>query len=213
LPPQGYLEKIRAICDKYGILLIFDEVITGFGRLGTSFGADFFNVKPDMILCAKGLTNGTVPMGAVIVRQEIHDTFMDATPADTIEFFHGYTYSGHPVAAAAAIATLAVYEDEQLFQRAADMAPYFEEAAHSLKGLPFVRDIRTLGLVCGLELEGITGKPGARAYDFFMKAFWDKGLLTRNVADVIALSPPLIINKAQVDETFGSIADILKSMK
>ncbi len=213
LPPKGYLEKIRAICDRYGILLIFDEVITGFGRLGSPFGADFFDVKPDMIVCAKGLTNAAVPMGAVIVRQEIHDAFMDAAPADTIEFFHGYTYSGHPVAAAAAIATLAVYKEEQLFQRAADMAPYFEEAAHSLKGLPFIKDIRNLGLVCGIELEGIAGKPGARAYELFTKAFWEKGVLTRTTADIVAISPPLIINKAQVDEIFGSIADILRSMK
>lgn len=213
LPPKGYLEKIRAICDKYGILLIFDEVITGFGRLGTAFGADFFQVVPDMIVCAKGLTNATVPMGAVIVRQEIHDTFMDAAPAGTIDLFHGYTYSGHPLAAAAAIATLQVYKQEQLFQRAAEMTPYFEEAAHSLKGLPFVKDVRNLGLVCGIELEGIAGKPGARAYDVFNQAFWDKGLLIRTTADVIALSPPLIINKAQVDEMFGRIADILKSIK
>ncbi|RBA25454.1 aspartate aminotransferase family protein [Herminiimonas fonticola] len=213
LPPKGYLEKIRAICDKHGILLIFDEVITGFGRLGTAFGADFFKVKPDMMVCAKGLTNATVPMGAVIVKQEIHDAFMDAAPADTIEFFHGYTYSGHPVAAAAAIATLEVYKEEQLFERAAEMSSYFEEAAHSLKGLPFVKDIRNLGLVCGIELEGITGKPGARAYDLFNKAFWYKGLLLRTTADVIALSPPLIINKAQVDEIFGSIADLLKAIK
>ena len=213
LPPKGYLEKIRAICDRYGILLIFDEVITGFGRLGTPFAADFFNIKPDMIVCAKGLTNAAVPMGAVIVRQQIHDAFMDASPADTIEFFHGYTYSGHPLAAAAAIATLAVHKEEQLFQRAADMAPYFEDAAHSLKGLPFVKDIRNLGLVAGIELEGIAGKPGARAYDLFSKAFWDKGLLTRTTADILALSPPLIISKAQVDQMFGSIAEILKSLK
>lgn len=213
VPPAGYLEKIRAICDKHGILLIFDEVITGFGRLGTAFGADFFRVKPDMIVCAKGLTNATVPMGAVIVKQAIHDAFMDAAPADTIEFFHGYTYSGHPVAAAAAIATLEVYKEEQLFERAAEMSPYFEEAAHSLKGLPFVKDIRNLGLVCGIELEGIAGKPGARAYDLFNLAFWDKSLLIRTTADVIALSPPLIINKAQVDELFGTIADLLKAIK
>lgn len=213
VPPGGYLEKIRAICDKHGILLIFDEVITGFGRLGTTFGADFFKVKPDMIVCAKGLTNATVPMGAVIVKQSIHDAFMDAAPTDTIEFFHGYTYSGHPVAAAAAIATLEVYKEEQLFERAAEMSPYFEDAAHSLKGLPFVKDIRNLGLVCGIELEGIAGKPGARAYDSFNRAFWDKGLLIRTTADVIALSPPLIINKAQVDEMFGSIADLLKAIK
>ncbi len=213
VPPTGYLEKIRAICDRHGILLIFDEVITAFGRLGTSFGADYFKVKPDMIVCAKGLTNATVPMGAVIVKQAIHDTLMEAAPANSIEFFHGYTYSGHPVAAAAAIATLEVYKEEQLFERAAAISPYFEDAAHSLKGLPFVKDIRNLGLVCGIELEGIAGKPGARAYDLFNKAFWNKGLLIRTTADVIALSPPLIINKAQVDQMFGSIADILKSIK
>lgn len=213
LPPQGYLQKIRAICDKYGILLIFDEVITGFGRLGTPFAADFFGVIPDMIVCAKGLTNAAVPMGAVIVRQDIHDAFMQAAPADAIEFFHGYTYSGHPLAAAAAVATLAVYKEEDIFQRAAAMAPYFEDAAHSLKGLPFVKDIRNLGLVCGIELDGIAGKPGARAYDLFSKAYWDKGVLTRTTGDIVALSPPLIINKAQIDQMFGSIADILKSLK
>jgi beta-alanine--pyruvate transaminase len=213
LPPQGYLQKLRTICDKHGILLIFDEVITGFGRLGTAFGADFFGVKPDMIVCAKALTNAAVPMGAVIVRENIHETFMQMAPADSIELFHGYTYSGHPLAAAAAIATLEVYRDEQLFQRAAEMAPYFEEAAHSLKGLPFVKDIRNLGLVAGIELEGIAGKPGARAYELFTKAFWDKGLLTRVTADILALSPPLIINKQQVDEMFGSIADTLRNLK
>lgn len=213
LPPQGYLEKIRAICDKYGILLIFDEVITGFGRLGTSFGADFFNVRPDMIVCAKGLTNAAVPMGAVLVRQGIHDAFMENTPADTIEFFHGYTYSGHPLAAAAAIATLDVYREERLFQRAADIAPYFEDAAHSLKGLPFVKDIRTLGLVCGIELESIVGKPGTRAYELFTRAFHEKGLLLRTVADIVALSPPLIIDKAQIDQLFGGIAELLRSLK
>jgi len=212
VPPKGYLEKIRAICDKYGILLIFDEVITGFGRLGKSFGADYFGVIPDMIVCAKALTNAAVPMGAVIVKQSIHDTFMDAAPADTIEFAHGYTYSGHPVAAAAAIATLQVYREEGLFERAAEIAPYFEQAAHSLKGLPHVKDIRNLGLVCGIELESMPGKTGARAYDIFNKCFWDKGLLIRVTADVIALSPPLIIDKAQIDELFGGIGDLLKSV-
>ena len=213
LPPQGYLEKIRAICDKHGILLIFDEVITGFGRLGTAFGADYFGVQPDMIVCAKALTNAAVPMGAVIVKQEIHDCFMQMAPADSIELFHGYTYSGHPLAAAAAIATLKVYKEEQLFQRAAELTPYFEEAAHSLRGLPHVKDIRNLGLVAGIELESIPGKPGARAYELFTKAFWDKDLLTRVTGDIVALSPPLIINKAQIDVMFGSIADILKAMK
>ncbi len=213
LPPKGYLQKIRSICDKYGILLIFDEVITGFGRLGAPFAADFFGVVPDMITCAKGLTNAAVPMGAVVVRQDIHDTFMNSAPADTIEFFHGYTYTGHPLAAAAMIATLDVYREEQLFERAAELSPYFEEAAHNLKGVPYVKDVRNLGLVCGIELEGVPGKPTARAFDVFQKCFWDKGVLIRTTGDIIALSPPLIINKAQIDELFGSIADVLKAQK
>jgi beta-alanine--pyruvate transaminase len=213
LPPKGYLQKLRSICDRYGILLIFDEVITGFGRLGAPFAADYFGVVPDMIVAAKGLTNATVPMGAVIVRQDIHDAFMDAAPEDTIEFFHGYTYSAHPLAAAAAIATIDVYRSEQLFERAADMAPYFEDAAHSLKGLPYVKDIRNLGLVCGIELEGIPGKPTARAFDIFLKCFWDKGVMVRTTGDIIALSPPLIIDKSQIDQMFGAIGDILKAQK
>jgi len=213
LPPRGYLQKIRAICDKYGLLLIFDEVITGFGRLGAPFAADFFGVVPDMILCAKGLTNAAVPMGAVIVRQEIYDTFVNNAPQDTIEFFHGYTYSAHPLASAALLATMDVYREEQLFERAADIAPYFEDAAHSLKGLPYVKDVRNLGLVCGIELEGVPGKPTARAFDVFNKCFWDKGVLIRTTGDIIALSPPLIINKAQIDELFGAIADVLKAQQ
>lgn len=213
LPPKGYLQKLRTICDKYGILLIFDEVITGFGRLGAPFAADFFGVVPDMILCAKGLTNAAVPMGAVIVRQDIHDAFMQAAPEGAIEFFHGYTYTAHPLACAAMLATMEVYRDEQLFERAAEMSPYFEEAAHSLKGLPFVKDIRNLGLVCGIELESVPGKPTARAFDVFQKCFWDKGVLIRTTGDIIALSPPLIINKAQVDELFGAIGEVLKQQK
>jgi beta-alanine--pyruvate transaminase len=213
LPPKGYLQKLRAICDKYGILLIFDEVITGFGRLGAPFAADHFGVVPDMITCAKGLTNAAVPMGAVIVKQEIHDAFMDAAPENAIEFFHGYTYTGHPLASAALIATMEVYKDEQLFERAAQMAPYFEQAAHSLRGLPYVKDIRNLGLVCGIELESVPGKPTARAFDVFNKCFWDKGVLIRTTGDIIALSPPLIIDKQQIDQLFGAIADVLKSQK
>jgi len=211
LPPKGYLQKLRAICDKYGILLIFDEVITGFGRVGAPFAADYFGVVPDMIVCAKGLTNAAVPMGAVIVRQDIHDDFMRAAPANAIEFYHGYTYSGHPLAAAAMLATMEVYREEQLFERAASMAPYFEEAAHSLRGLPWVKDIRNLGLICGIELEPVPGKPSARAFDVFLKCFWDKGVLIRTTGDIIALSPPLIINRAQVDQLFGAIADVLKA--
>ncbi|CAN5264978.1 aspartate aminotransferase family protein [soil metagenome] len=211
LPPIGYLEKLRAICDKHGILLIFDEVITGFGRLGTAFAADYFGVVPDIMICAKGLTNAAVPMGAVIVRQDIHDCFMQAAPENAIEFAHGYTYSGHPLAAAAALATIEVFHTEGLVERAAVMAPYFEQAAHSLQGLPHVLDVRNLGLVCGIELEGIAGKPSARAFDVFLKCFWDKGILIRTTGDVIALSPPLIIEKSQVDEIFSGIAAILSN--
>ena len=213
LPPKGYLEKLRAICDKYGILLIFDEVITGFGRLGTSFAADYFGINPDIICCAKGLTNASVPMGAVIARQEIYDTFMQAAPADTIEFYHGYTYSGHPLACAAAIATLDVYRDEKLFEHAAQMAPHFEQAAHKLRGLPHVKDVRNLGLICGIELESLPGKPTARAFEVFNQCFWNKGVLIRTTGDIIALSPPLIINQAQIDELFSAIADVLKTLQ
>ena len=210
IPPKGYLQKLRAICDKHGILLIFDEVITGFGRLGTAFAADYFGVIPDMICCAKGLTNAAVPMGAVIVRQSIHDAFMAAAPENGIEFYHGYTYSGHPLACAAANATLQVYRDEQLFERAAQMAPVFEAAAHSLRGLPHVKDVRNLGLVCGIELEPIPGKPTARAYDVFERCFWQKNILLRTTGDILALSPPLVISEGQIEELFAQIGEALK---
>ena len=210
IPPKGYLQKLRAICDKHGILLIFDEVITGFGRLGTAFAADYFGVIPDMICCAKGLTNAAVPMGAVIVKQSIHDAFMAAAPENGIEFYHGYTYSGHPLACAAAIATLQVYRDEQLFERAAQMAPVFEAAAHSLRGLPHVKDVRNLGLVCGIELESIPCKPTARAYDVFERCFWQKNILLRTTGDILALSPPLVISEGQIEELFAQIGEALK---
>jgi beta-alanine--pyruvate transaminase len=213
LPPKGYLQKLRSTCDRYGILLIFDEVITGFGRLGTPFAADFFGVTPDMIVCAKGLTNAAVPMGAVIVRQDIHDAFLNAAPENAIDLYHGYTYSGHPLASAALLATLSVYKDEQLFERAAAMSPYFEEAAHQLRGLPYVKDIRNLGLVCGIELDSVPGKPGERAFDVFLKCFWDHGILIRTTGDIIALSPPLIIDRQQIDQLFASIAAVLKAQK
>jgi len=213
LPPKGYLQKLRAICDRHGILLIFDEVITGFGRLGAPFAADFFGIVPDMVVCAKGLTNAAVPMGAVIVRQEIHDTFMNNAPENTIEFFHGYTYSGHPLASAAMIATMDVYKSEGLFDRAAASTSHFEEAVHSLKGLPYVKDVRNLGLICGIELESVPGKPTARAFDVFLKCFWDKNVLIRTTGDIIALSPPLIIDKTQIDQLFSAIADVLKTQK
>lgn len=211
IPPRGYLERLRAICDKYGILLIFDEVITGFGRLGTAFGADYFDIKPDMIICAKGLTNAAVPMGAVIVRREIHDAFMEAAPDNAIEFYHGYTYTAHPLACAALLATLDVYREEQLFDRAHAMSATFEDAAHSLRGLPYVKDIRNLGLVCGIELESIPNRPTARAFEVFQRCFWEHNILIRTTGDIIALSPPLIINEAEVARLFEGIGTALKS--
>ncbi|NVN11211.1 MULTISPECIES: aspartate aminotransferase family protein [Nguyenibacter] len=210
-PPVGYLRRLREICDKYGILLIFDEVITGFGRLGgPAFAAEKFGVIPDIMTCAKGVTNGTIPMGAAIVREHVHAAFMDG-PESGIELPHGYTYSGHPVACAAAIATLDTYAEENLFARADDLAPYFEEAAHALRGLPHVVDIRNVGLVAGIELEPRPGAPGARAYETFDRAF-RKGVLVRYTGDVIAVSPPLIIEKAQIDQLFGTIADIVRTL-
>ncbi len=211
VPPKGYLEKIRAICTKHGILLIFDEVITGFGRLGTAFGADKFGVVPDMMTTAKGITNGVIPMAAVFARDGIYDAFMNA-PENTIELFHGYTYSGHPIAAAAAIATLDVYRDQQLFERAAEMAPYFENALHSLKGTKHVIDVRNLGLVGGIELEPRAGKPTARAFETFLKAY-EAGVLTRTTGDIIALSPPLIIEKHQIDRIVETLAKILPTIE
>src|SRR6185437_14444081 len=205
VPPKGYLERLRQICTKHGILLIFDEVITGFGRLGSAFASDYFDVVPDLMTCAKGLSNGTIPMGAVGVRRGIYDAFMAAAPENTIELFHGYTYSGHPVAAAAALATLDVYAKDGLFQRAAELAGYWEDAAHALRGLPHVIDVRNLGLIAGIELEPIPGKPTARAVDAFLKCY-EKGVLIRTTGDIIALSPPLIIEKAQIDEIFGTLA-------
>ncbi len=213
IPPKGYLEKLRTICDKYGILLIFDEVITGFGRLGSAFAAEYFGVIPDLICCAKGLTNAAVPMGAVIAKQSIHDVFMQSAPENGIEFYHGYTYSGHPLACAAAIATMQVYKDEKLFERAASMSAAFEHAAHQLKGLPHVKDIRNLGMVCGIELEPLPGKPTARAYEVFERCFWEKNLLIRTTGDIIALSPPLIINHEQIDTLFSTLAEVIQSIK
>lgn len=207
IPPKGYLERLRAICDKYGILLIFDEVITGFGRLGASFATDYFGVTPDIMTVAKGLTNGTIPMGAVFVRPGIYDTFMTG-PENAIELFHGYTYSGHPVACAAALATLEIYEEEGIFAHAASLANYWENAVHSLKGLPYVIDVRNLGLVAGIELESIAGSPGKRAYDCFVRCF-EKGLLIRTTADIIALSPPLIIEKEQIDQLVEILGGVL----
>ncbi len=209
IPPKGYLQKLREICTKHGILLIFDEVITGFGRLGAPFAAQYFDVKPDMITTAKGLTNGVIPMGAVFVTAEIHDAFMNG-PEHMIEFFHGYTYSGNPIASAAALGTLDTYREEGLLTRAAELAQYWEDSLHSLKDCPNVIDIRNIGLIGAIELEPIAGEPTKRAFSAFLKAY-EKGLLIRTTGDIIALSPPLIITKAEIDELFTKLRDVLKS--
>jgi beta-alanine--pyruvate transaminase len=209
IPPKGYLKRLRELCTKHGILLIFDEVITGFGRLGTPFAADYFDVEPDMMTTAKGLTNGVIPMGAVFTKKHIHDAFMDA-PAG-IELFHGYTYSGHPVACAAALATLEVFKDQDILGHAQGVQAYWEDAVHSLKGLPHVKDLRTIGLIAGIELESIEGKPGTRAFSAFRQAFAD-GVLIRTTGDIIALSPPLVLEKTHIDELFGKLATVLKNL-
>ncbi|MDP1673950.1 MAG: aspartate aminotransferase family protein [Burkholderiales bacterium] len=211
VPPKGYLERLRQICDKYGLLLIFDEVITGFGRIGPCFGADAVGVVPDMMIVAKGLTNGTVPMGAVIARRGIYDAVVNNAPQGTIELFHGYTYSGHPLATAAALASLDTFEEEGLFQRAEELAPYFEEAVQSLREMPNVIDVRNMGLVAGIELEPRPGAPTARAFETFLKCY-ENGLLIRTTGDIIALSPPLIISKAQIDELVGKLGDALREV-
>ncbi|AFY61765.1 aspartate aminotransferase family protein [Synechococcus sp. PCC 6312] len=210
IPPQGYLQRLRDICDRHGILLIFDEVITGFGRLGTAFAADYFGVTPDLMTVAKGLTNGAVPMGAVFARDSIYQTFMDG-PSAGIEFFHGYTYSGHPLACAAAAATLSLYKQDGIFHQAQAIAPFWQEAIHSLKGSPHVIDLRNLGLVAGIELAPRPGQPGQRGFDCF-QACYAKGLLIRVTGDIIALSPPLIINKSQIEQIVSTISDVLKTL-
>ena len=207
VPPMGYLEKLRVICDRHGILLIFDEVITGFGRLGASFAAERFGVTPDLMTVAKGLTNGAVPMGAVFARRDIYDTVCDATKAG-VEFFHGYTYSGHPLACAAALATLDLYESEGLFARAASLEERWEHAVHGLRGTRHVIDVRNIGLVAGIELAPRTGAPGARGYETFVQCF-ERGLLVRVTGDTIALSPPLIIDAGQISEMLSILGEVI----
>ncbi|MBS0364391.1 MAG: aspartate aminotransferase family protein [Proteobacteria bacterium] len=208
IPPRGYLKRVREICDKYGILLILDEVITGFGRTGSAFGAEEFDVRADIITLAKGLTNGCIPMGAVLVNKAVHEAFMQGP--DGIELFHGYTYSAHPAACAAGLATLDIYRSEGLLTRAGQLAKYWEDAAHALRGLPHVIDVRNYGLILGLELESIPGKVGARAYDVYLKCF-ERGALVRQTADIIALSPPLIVEKPQIDRLFETLATALRA--
>jgi beta-alanine--pyruvate transaminase len=211
IPPKGYLERLRAICDKYGILLIFDEVITGFGRVGAPFAAQRFNVTPDMITFAKGCTNAAVPMGGVLAKRAIHDAFMNA-PANAIEFFHGYTYSGHPLASAAAKATVQLYKEEGLLERGLELEQYWADGAHSLRGLPHVIDVRSIGLVAGIELEPIAGQPTARAFNAFLRCF-EKNLLIRTTGDTIAMSPPLIVSKAQIDQIYGTLRTVLQALE
>ena len=210
-PPNGYLERLRAICDKHGILLIFDEVITGFGRLGTAFAAERYGVQPDMITFAKGVTSGTVPMAGVIVRKGIYDAFMRG-PEHVIELFHGYTYSAHPLACAAGIATLDVYRDEDLFGRAAKLESKWADAAMSLKGTPGVLDIRTLGLVAAIDLSSRPDAFGKRAHDSMEKAFHEYGLMFRITGDTIALSPPLIISEDEIGEIFDKVGKVIRQV-
>ncbi|MBO6716898.1 MAG: aspartate aminotransferase family protein [Rhizobiaceae bacterium] len=210
IPPKGYLKRLREICDKHGILLIFDEVITGFGRLGTPFAADYFDVVPDIMTTAKGVSNGVIPMGAVFVKKEIHDAFMTG-PEHLIEFFHGYTYSANPIACAAALGALDTYKEEGLLTRGAELAPVWEDALHSLRGEPHVIDVRNIGLVGAVELEPIAGHPTKRAFSAFIKAF-ESGFMIRTTGDIIAMSPPLIISKEQIAELIDGLRGVLRAI-
>jgi beta-alanine--pyruvate transaminase len=209
--PKGYLQRLRAICDKYGILLIFDEVITGFGRLGYAFAAERYGVIPDMICFAKGITSGSVPMGGVIARKGIYDAFMKG-PEYVVELFHGYTYSAHPLACAAGLATLDLYRDEDLFTRAQKLEPIWAGAAMRLKGLPNVLDIRQVGLTAAVDLASKPDGVGKRGYDAMEKAFHDEGLMVRAAGDTLAVTPPLIVSEAQIDEIFGKLAAIIRAV-
>jgi beta-alanine--pyruvate transaminase len=208
LPPVGYLKRLREICDKHDILLIFDEVITGFGRVGKPFASQAFDVTPDLMTTAKGLSNGAIPMGAVFAQRKIHDAFMQG-PENVIELFHGYTYSAHPVACAAALATLDIYAKEELLTRAAALSPRWEDAVHSMRGLPNVIDVRNYGLIAAVELEPRAGKPGARAFDVFLKCF-ERGVMVRQTADVIALSPPLIVERSHITQIVETLSQVIR---
>ena len=213
VPPQGYLKRLREICDKHGILLIFDEVITGFGRLGTAFASDHYGVQPDMLNFAKAVTNGVIPLGGVVCTDRIYNAMMGAhgsAPDHAIEFFHGYTYSGHPVACAAAIATLDLFREEKLFERAGEMGPVLGDAMHSaLKGLPNVIGIRSYGLAAAVELAPLPGQPGKRAFDVFMDCY-HRGVLVRNAGDNLVFAPPFIVERAQIEMMVGTLADAIK---
>lgn len=209
LPPQGYLKRLREIASKHGILLIFDEVITGYGRMGEAFAAQRWDVTPDIMTTAKGLTNGAIPMGAVFVNREIHDALMHG-PDHVIEFFHGYTYSGHPVAAAAALATLDIYQRDGLLTRARELEVYWQEALHSLQGLPNVIDIRNAGLVGAVHLASRDGAPGTRGYDVFESCYWEGDVMVRCTGDIIAMSPPLITEKTHIDQLVDALGKVIK---
>jgi beta-alanine--pyruvate transaminase len=210
--PKGYLQRLRAICDKYGILLIFDEVITGFGRLGFAFAAERYGVVPDIMTFAKGVTSGTVPMGGAIVRAPVYDAFMHG-PEHVIELFHGYTYSAHPLACAAGLATLDLYREERLFERARALEPVFADAAMSLRGLPGVLDIRTVGLVAGIDLASKPDGFGKRAYAAMEKAFYEQGILIRVTGDTIALTPPLIVSEDEIAEMFAKVGRVIEAVR
>jgi beta-alanine--pyruvate transaminase len=209
VPPQGYLQRLREICSRHGILLIFDEVITGFGRLGHPFASQRFGVTPDLFTVAKGMTNGTVPMGAVLASSSIYEQFMQG--AEGIELFHGYTYSGHPLACAAGIATLETYEEEGLLTRGAGLERHFEDALHALNGAPHVVDARNVGLMGAIELEPRPGKAGARGYEVFLKCF-DAGVLVRYSGDTLAFSPPLICEKKDIERIFSTVGEALQTV-
>ncbi|MGN6808598.1 MAG: aspartate aminotransferase family protein [Trinickia sp.] len=211
VPPKGYLQRLRDICSKYGILLIFDEVITGFGRLGAPTASEYFGVTPDLLTMAKAINNAAIPMGAVAASRAVHDAVVNAGAGNAIEFFHGYTYSAHPSAAAAAIATLDIYKRERLFERAKELSGAFEDAVHELRNSPHVKDIRNLGLVAGIELESRADAPGARAYDVFVKCF-EAGVLVRYTGDILAFSPPLIVDERQIDQIFSTVGDALRQV-
>ncbi|SAL81109.1 omega amino acid--pyruvate transaminase [Caballeronia arvi] len=211
VPPKGYLERLREITSKHGILLIFDEVITAFGRLGAPTASEYFHVTPDIITMAKAINNATIPMGAVAASRAIHDTVVNAGAENAIEFFHGYTYTAHPAAAAAAVATLDIYKRDKLFERAAELSGTFEDAAHELKGSPHVKDVRNLGLVAGIELESRAGAMGARGYEVFLKCF-EAGVLVRYTGDILAFSPPLIVDEKQIDQIFSTVRDALRDV-
>jgi beta-alanine--pyruvate transaminase len=210
VPPVGYLQRLREICDKHGILLIFDEVITAWGRLGKPFATDYFGVMPDLITTAKGITNGTVPMGAVLMKETLYQAFMTG-PENAIEMPHGYTYSAHPVACAAGLGTMEVYEEEGLLTRVGELAKYWEDAAHAMRDCPNVVDIRNIGLIAAIELAPRPGAPGARGLETHIKAF-EKGAYIRSTGDVLAFAPPLIIQKPEIDQLFGTAREILRAL-